>query len=81
MNHSDFAVLKTDEVAACPECDAASIARNGGGNIRTHNYRTYDYRCHNCGELLDEFIVRERQSDARLKGLAKDLAEDDPDEI
>jgi hypothetical protein len=25
--------------------------------------------------------VRDRQSDARLKGLAKDLAEADPDEI
>jgi hypothetical protein len=39
------------------------------------------YWCPKCGAKFDEFVVRERRGSTALYGLARDLADADPDEV
>jgi len=71
----------TDTVAACPECDATSVALNApGGYADVPEGKRY--RCADCGALFDAFTERERQTanDSR-RGLAGDLVDAAPDEV
>lgn len=67
----------TRTVAACPECDCASIVRQS-----TTPRGDGAYRCPACNHLFDEPIERESQSPTdSLTGLPKRLHDADPDEV
>lgn len=71
----------TNTVAACPECDATSVALNAPGGYADVPEGSR-YRCANCGALFDEYVERERRTanDSR-RGLAGRLVDADPDEV
>jgi len=81
MKHTDFKSLADDEVAACPECDAAQVSRIKGRRMNAHTGQRYTYLCNACGEKFDEFVIRERKRNVGLKGLAGKLLDADPDEV
>ena len=81
MNHSDFTALDDDEVAACPYCDAAAVAKYGSDGIRSWTADTRRYTCHNCDSRFNSFCVREREAPACLKGMPRRLLNADPDEV
>lgn len=71
-----------DTVAACPECDAASVSINApGGYADVPTGKRY--RCATCSARFDEYVERERKGvgGGTVSGLAKRLSDADPDEV
>jgi len=83
MNHSDFQSLDADEVAACPECDRAAVAICNMSSIPGPEKTTPRYKCDNCNEKFDSFVVRERNGPtySGVSGLAKQLLDADPSDV
>jgi len=74
-------VTADDEVAVCPECDTGGIGLASPGSMQHDEPDGKRYWCPKCGAKFDEFIVRERRGSTALYGLARDLADADPDEV
>jgi len=82
MKHSDHDALDADEVAVCPACDSSSVVVNSTSGLSSSKDDLHRYRCPDCNQLFDEFDRRRRASHGGPKrGMAKDLAEADPDEV
>jgi len=82
MNHSDFQALDADEVAACPECDDSGVVMNTTDALKSHPETLDRYRCVDCNATFEMFDRRSRQRDGGpTRGMAKDLAAADPDEV
>jgi transposase-like protein len=72
-----------DTVRVCPECDTPDIrVRPGGYNSSTHRVGAARWRCKDCGATFDEPAERpSNHAHAGLSGLARDLADADPDDL
>jgi transposase-like protein len=70
--------MTDDTLDACPACDSARIRINA---TKREKARAPTYRCKDCNATFDDPTTRERQGGARLSGLAKALAEADPDAV
>jgi len=82
MNHSDYQALDDDEVAVCPECDDSGVVMNTTNAHKSHPETLDRYRCVDCNATFETFARRARQRDlGPTRGMAKDLAEADPDEV
>lgn len=74
----------SDEIGACPECDAADVYTRrptAQGSTATDD-RTY--RCQECGATFDDPHYRERKSSSKAIGedtLARQLLDADPEEV
>lgn len=79
--HSDFTALAADEVAVCPECDSSRIGLSNTNSIPGKESTGPRYKCDACNMKFDTFVVRERQSQPRRKGLANKLVNADPSEV
>lgn len=70
----------TEEIPVCPECGHSGIHAN-----RVSGYRDYGdvkkYGCHGCYAKFDEPDHRERERECPLSGLARKLADADPDDV
>jgi hypothetical protein len=69
------------EIAVCPECDTGGIGLGSPGGMQFDEPAGKRYFCSTCGSTFDEFDTREPRSSGSLYGLAKDLADADPDEV
>jgi len=81
MKHTDFKSLADDEVAACPECDAADVETGYRDDVRSQRTDTKRYFCRSCHTQFNEFVIRERRHDPPPRGLAGKLLDADPDEV
>jgi len=70
----------SDEVDACPNCNRASIAANSNNPFGGPNAGT-KYTCQKCYHKFDTPVTRERQHESGLAGVARRLADADPDEV
>jgi len=69
----------SDTVAVCPVCDDSSIVHTSQSSMASDAER---YRCTACGESFADPEERERRSNTNsVKGLAKRLADTDPDDV
>jgi len=74
--------LDEGEVAACPECNSSHVTMNGPGGMKQHMDLSKRYRCVKCQHHFDEYVIRDEQrAGGPKRGLAKDLAAADPDEV
>jgi len=73
--------LKPNEVAACPQCDSSSVEVRRSTGMRTSGDSTERYKCTNCGDAFDEYTVRVRKNVGSPNGLAKKLADADPEDL
>jgi len=71
-------VLKDNEVAACPECDAAAV-QTRSAHLSPED--TDRYRCGTCGATFGSYTVRARRGHSGKSGLSRRLLEADPDEV
>jgi hypothetical protein len=74
-------VTDDNEIAVCPECDTGGIGLASPGGMQFDEPAGKRYWCPKCGAKFDEFVSRERKSDTALYGLARRLADADPDEV
>jgi hypothetical protein len=65
--------MMSDNVTACPECDAVDIQPRDNGP-RGFN-ADGDWRCRDCGTIFGEPVRRETDHPYGRHGLAKELAE------
>jgi DNA-directed RNA polymerase subunit M/transcription elongation factor TFIIS len=69
------------DVTVCPECGNSQIHVRVGGT-RSRDSVSTRFRCPRCGETFDDCESRaSRKSSERIRGLAGELAEADPDEV
>jgi len=74
--------LDEGEVAACPECDDSSVEMGNLGDSMGPRTHTARYFCSHCYAHFDTFVIRDEQrAGGPTRGLAKDLAAADPDEV
>ena len=72
-------------VFACPECDTASVHHNNlvdSGRDYEREVSGDEWRCHECGATFNDGVEREaKQPGDTPRGLARRLADADPDEV
>jgi len=74
-------VTNGDEIAVCPECDTGGIGVASPGGMQYDEPAGKRYYCPKCGAKFEEFKTRDRRGDTSLYGLARRLADADPDEV
>lgn len=91
MTTTQRVVVDGHNVAACPECDSASVFKRDGSGIPVVGDRAHNFVCYRCSESFDNFIERppRKNSDehrrnigaSNLSDLGQALLDADPDEI
>jgi transposase-like protein len=68
-------------VLACPACESSEITRRVGGFAQPRPDDGRRFRCKACDERFDDAIRRAPRQPSRLSGLARELADAEPDDL